>query len=546
MKSQGSYWRRALFALAFLAGTALCSSKQVSAYSTYEFVVENCTWSQAFQKCLDKGGHLVRMETEDEYLEVVRQLEADQSLRNKVFYIAGGRSKKNSNYYWLDDNMKLTGQPLNSGGSWAQKYWFSGEPSLTDLDGTVENVMSIFKYRGSWGLNDEPNDVLKAAPEYSGIVGYIVEYEDISMGSSTYDTPSGSGQYILPSDERRLTEADISGLSPQELCYARNEIYARKGRIFRSQELRDYFGQFSWYHGTMTADQFDDNALLNQNEKNNLKLILDYEKSRYNGGYTLDQPGYRISNVKPTVGGPVSSSSSSVPGDTVRAMLSGKIVELGSSFTLDLNQDGTPENVSLRIEERDYVTYGYVRINGQEGAMAYSEFPDESLYGTSLDGKTILILSHDNGPSDDDVTEFWRYSGGIEWAGVIEDTPKNMKIADGVLYAHTRFMLVGTLAYQSLWQYSGGSIVPVQRSYYKVYNYVDDYYSTLDYGVTVYINKDMSSETFTMKPQDVRFTYTDGERWVFIEGRTGQKGWFPAGDYGGSINNYFSGLLWAD
>lgn len=47
--------------------------------------------------------------------------------------------------------------------------------------------------------------------------------------------------YILPqSAERRLTEADLEGLSHQQLCLARNEIYARHGRRFKNKDIAAY------------------------------------------------------------------------------------------------------------------------------------------------------------------------------------------------------------------------------------------------------------------------------------------------------------------
>lgn len=57
-----------------------------------------------------------------------------------------------------------------------------------------------------------------------------------------------SSGFIFPdSSERRLTEADLAGLTTAELRIARNEIFARNGRYFRSQDLTDYFSNFDWY-----------------------------------------------------------------------------------------------------------------------------------------------------------------------------------------------------------------------------------------------------------------------------------------------------------
>ena len=51
-----------------------------------------------------------------------------------------------------------------------------------------------------------------------------------------------SGSYILPdSATRRLTQADVAGLTWEQCCLARNEIYARHGRIFQTKQIAAYF-----------------------------------------------------------------------------------------------------------------------------------------------------------------------------------------------------------------------------------------------------------------------------------------------------------------
>lgn len=48
-----------------------------------------------------------------------------------------------------------------------------------------------------------------------------------------------ASEYILPdSDTRCLTEEDVAGLSEDEIRIALNEIYARHGRIFQSEDLK--------------------------------------------------------------------------------------------------------------------------------------------------------------------------------------------------------------------------------------------------------------------------------------------------------------------
>lgn len=47
--------------------------------------------------------------------------------------------------------------------------------------------------------------------------------------------------------QRRVTEADLAGLSSWELSIYRNAIYAMHGRKFVKAQYRNYFSQFSWY-----------------------------------------------------------------------------------------------------------------------------------------------------------------------------------------------------------------------------------------------------------------------------------------------------------
>lgn len=99
--------------------------------------------------------------------------------------------------------------------------------------------------------------------------------------------------YIIPdSDSHYLTESELTDMSLQVLNYAKNEIYAREGRIFRSAELQTYFEQQSWYHGTIQPDDFDDRTMLNPYEYANTQLVSDVEHNVKPDGYKVDQPGY--------------------------------------------------------------------------------------------------------------------------------------------------------------------------------------------------------------------------------------------------------------
>ena len=83
-----------------------------------------------------------------------------------------------------------------------------------------------------------------------------------------------SSEYILPeSSERALTDADVQGMSYDDLQMAINEIYARHGRIFGTESIQQYFEGKSWYQGTTDADHFSD-SVFSSVENQNIQFLL--------------------------------------------------------------------------------------------------------------------------------------------------------------------------------------------------------------------------------------------------------------------------------
>ena len=96
--------------------------------------------------------------------------------------------------------------------------------------------------------------------------------------ASSTETTAAVQDYILPdSNSAYLTEADLVGLTREQLRLARNEIYARHGRKFKDAALDEYFRSKSWYMPTIEPDNFNENVF-NDYEIANRKLIADYEK----------------------------------------------------------------------------------------------------------------------------------------------------------------------------------------------------------------------------------------------------------------------------
>lgn len=102
---------------------------------------------------------------------------------------------------------------------------------------------------------------------------------------------SSSGYIIPDSDQRYLTESDVAGFSIKEINYAKNEIFARRGRKFLSVELQNYFNEKDWYNGIYEPQDFDANyaaVVMNDYEKVNADFLSDAEYSMDPNGYQLD------------------------------------------------------------------------------------------------------------------------------------------------------------------------------------------------------------------------------------------------------------------
>lgn len=79
--------------------------------------------------------------------------------------------------------------------------------------------------------------------------------------------------FVLPnSDTDYLEKSDINDLSSAELRIARNEIFARYGYVFESEDLQDYFASLSWYYPDVNYDGY-----LTEVEKHNIEMIKSME-----------------------------------------------------------------------------------------------------------------------------------------------------------------------------------------------------------------------------------------------------------------------------
>lgn len=138
-----------------------------------------------------------------------------------------------------------------------------------------------------WGVSDDTityDTVLNSTVTVPYIEAAYIEqgnqYESThpSNTSNAMQNNENAGNYIMPySGTYYLSDEDVRCLSKEDLRLARNEIYARHGRMFNLEEIQDYFDKQSWYVPTIAADDFNE-SMLSEVEKYNANFIKNYEE----------------------------------------------------------------------------------------------------------------------------------------------------------------------------------------------------------------------------------------------------------------------------
>ena len=143
---------------------------------SYEYVISDCTWSEAQNRAREKGGYLVNINSPEEFARISKEI-SSQGYNKIQFRLGGRRDLDGRQYYWVDADDRFVGEPLNESSSWCYDEWLDGEPNY-EYDNVKEYTIDMYKKDESyWVLNDVPNDIVSIVPYYSGKLGYIIEYD---------------------------------------------------------------------------------------------------------------------------------------------------------------------------------------------------------------------------------------------------------------------------------------------------------------------------------------------------------------------------------
>ncbi len=159
---------------------------------------------------------------------------------------------------------------------------------------------SVIGYVKCLGATFDPGDIVRIKSFKSYAVGEYAAGEDAIANVITLTSfkvlkgddlskelfqfgvlsSGGDGDFVFPdSGMREIDVEELYDLSKEQCDIARNEIYARHGRKFKNEELQEYFNSKSWYEPKYEPDSFPE-SLLNQYEKKNAGMILQYEKKK--------------------------------------------------------------------------------------------------------------------------------------------------------------------------------------------------------------------------------------------------------------------------
>lgn len=94
-----------------------------------------------------------------------------------------------------------------------------------------------------------------------------------SENSNGENNSGGNSSRFPQASDRLLNREDVENLDAWDLKIMRNEIFARYGYIFKSEEMRNYFKYEKWY--VPVYDNVDN--MLTDVEKKNIDLIKRYE-----------------------------------------------------------------------------------------------------------------------------------------------------------------------------------------------------------------------------------------------------------------------------
>lgn len=232
-------------------------------------------------------------------------------------------------------------------------------------------------------------------------------------------------------------------------------------------------------------------------------------------------------------------------GSAVRAELlaePGKVLQLSMrSMTetyayIDLDGDGVTEKIVLAPQEDseyyDLPYDNYVLSIGDSFLEQRGENVHNDLYAFSMDGKEILILMLEDGPSADDASMLYAYRDGkVVKVGEMASHIRDGYVKNGRIHGSERGDVIQSDYISVDWHIGENGLL--EKVPQDSYDYVAQNDIELLVPLPVHKEHNIETEGFEIQPQTVKFLKTDSTfSWVYVQAENGDAGWVYVENFG--------------
>ncbi|MDF2879125.1 MAG: hypothetical protein K0S30_2221 [Clostridia bacterium] len=344
-----------------------------------------------------------------------------------------------------------------------------------------------------------------------------------SMGSSI--KAQDESFIFANSDKLKLEEEDIYSLETKQLKFARNEIYARKGHIFKEDQYKAYFEAKAWYKPLRSVFY----ESLNNVEKYNIGLIQFYEL-RYAEADKADV-------------------------EIAQQVKEKDIYESDHKVWIDINGDKIKEEIEYRlltVAEDGQNAKTQLLINGI--GVVFEGTPTSRFAVVDIDKNDNYkeVIVSDYGPSYDYTSKFYSFKEGKivqigTTGGIFED---GIEIDEnGSFSARTRADILQTWWFDKQYRLNAEhqiEEVPVDFYWSEALVYIKKPFK-------LYSEKDIKSNQFQVKEgATLTLIGHDNEAWCKARTSSGKEGWFRVEEFclipdeKADARQIFIGLNYAD
>lgn len=187
-------------------------------------------------------------------------------IRNTIFARAGNPFRKQ----WLHDYFAAQ--------TWYKPLERMDDSKLTELD--RRNASFVADYETRISKADLAAQKAKLLEKSGKTILSDEERIELSLlARSLGEAPTDEAGAASPLDNPKLLDKllkvdQLKDYSLRDLQLLRNTIYARRGRGFKRESIREYFSRMEWYR----EDPAYTDAMLNETDKRNIQIILSVEQ----------------------------------------------------------------------------------------------------------------------------------------------------------------------------------------------------------------------------------------------------------------------------